>query len=68
LATILNDFDSSPEALDEAILARCTPKAHEDQAQLPEQAPAEPGTNEMRDHVLRSMFGEQHPDLTGGGK
>ena len=67
-AAILNDFDSSPEALDEALLTRCTPKLHEDQAQLPEKSPAEPMTNEMKEHVLKSMFGEQHPDLTGGGK
>ena len=68
LVAILNDFDASPEALDEAMLARSAPKAHEDQAQLPEKAPAEPVTNEMKEHVLKSMFGEQHPDLTGGGK
>jgi hypothetical protein len=65
LAAILNDFDSSPEALDEAMLARSMPKSQEAQAQLP---PPEPTTNEMKEHVLRSMFGEQHPDLTGGGK
>ena len=66
-AAILNDFDSSPEALDEALLARSTPKSYEAPAQLPENAPAEPMTNEMKEHVLKSMFGEQHPDLTGGG-
>jgi hypothetical protein len=68
LAAILNDFDSSPEALDEALLARCAPKSLEPQAELSEKPPAEPVSNEMRDHVLKSMFGEQHPDLTGGGK
>jgi hypothetical protein len=68
LAAILNDFDSSPEALDEALLAHCTPKSLEPQAELPENPPVEPVSNEMRDHVLKSMFGEQHPDLTGGGK
>jgi hypothetical protein len=67
LAAILNDFDSSPQALDEAMLARSTPKAHEAPAELLEK-PAEPMTNEMKEHVLKSMFGEQHPDLTGGGK
>jgi len=40
---------------------------HEDQMLL-EKKPDEPVSNEMRDHVLKSMFGEQHPDLTGGGK
>lgn len=66
LAAILNDFDSSADTLDEALLARSAPKS-QDVPQLPEK-PAEPVTNEMKEHVLRSMFGEQHPDLTGGGK
>jgi hypothetical protein len=65
LVAILNDFDSTPEALDEALLARSTPKSQESPAQLP---PADAATNEMKEHVLRSMFGEPHPDLTGGGK
>ena len=65
LVAILNDFDSTPEALDEALVARSTPKSQEAPAQLP---PADAATNEMKEHVLRSMFGEQHPDLTGGGK
>jgi hypothetical protein len=68
LTAILNDFDSSPEALDEALLARSTPRSHEPPAELPDKASAEPMTNEMKEHVLKSMFGEQHPDLTGGGK
>lgn len=67
LAAILNDFDSSPEALAEALLARSTPTGHEAPAELLEK-PAEPMTNEMKEHVLKSMFGEPHPDLTGGGK
>ena len=67
LAAVLNDFDSSPEALDEAMLARSTPTAHEVPAELLEK-PAEPASNEMKEHVLKSMFGEPHPDLTGGGK
>jgi hypothetical protein len=67
LAAILNDFDASPEALAEALLARSTPAGHEAPAELLEK-PAEPMTNEMKEHVLKSMFGEPHPDLTGGGK
>jgi hypothetical protein len=67
LAAILNDFDASPEALAEALLARSTPTGHEAPAELLEK-PAEPMTNEMKEHVLKSMFGEPHPDLTGGGK
>jgi hypothetical protein len=68
LAAVLNDFDASPEALDEALLARSTPRSLEAQGALPEKAPTEEATNEMKEHVLRSMFGEQHPDLAGGGK
>ena len=67
LVAILNDFDSSAEALDETLLARSMPKT-QDTAQLAEKAPAEAVTNEMKEHVLKSMFGEHHPDLTGGGK
>jgi hypothetical protein len=67
LAAILNDVDASPEALAEALLARSTPTGHEAPADLLEK-PAEPMTNEMKEHVLKSMFGEPHPDLTGGGK
>jgi hypothetical protein len=66
LAAVLNDFDSSPEALDEALLARSASQS-QDVPQLTDK-PAEPVTNEMKEHVLRSMFGEQHPDLAGGGK
>ncbi|HKU50848.1 MAG TPA: hypothetical protein VJQ25_00150, partial [Nitrospira sp.] len=68
LAAILNDFDSSTEALDEALLARSMPKTQDAQPQLTEKPSAETATNEMKEHVLKSMFGEQHPDLTGGGK
>ena len=67
LAAILNDFDASPEALAEALVARSTPTGHAAPAELLEK-PAEPMTNEMKEHVLKSMFGEPHPDLTGGGK
>ena len=69
LTTILNDMDTSPEAVDEELLKRTapTPKAQEDQAALPEEKPAEDeASTQMRDHVLKSMFGELHNDLTGG--
>ena len=68
LATIMNDLDTAPEALDEVLLARVTPRARDEQVELLEQKPAEPASDEMRDHVLKSMFGEQHTDLTGGGR
>ncbi|MDF0644533.1 MAG: hypothetical protein P0111_10910 [Nitrospira sp.] len=69
LAAILGDTDSSPESIDETLLARVTPKPHdqeEDTKQL-EKKSTDPA-NDMREHVLKSMFGEQHPDLYGGGK
>jgi len=68
LVATLNDLDTSTAALDEVLMTRATPKAQEDQIQLPEKQPAEPVSNEMQEHVLKSMFGEPHPDLTGGGK
>ncbi|HEU4683560.1 MAG TPA: hypothetical protein VFS39_03555 [Nitrospira sp.] len=67
LGAILKDLDTSPESLEEVLMARVTPKAREEQATL-EAKPAEPESNEMKEHVLRSMFGEHHPDLAGGGK
>src|SRR5262245_16994272 len=67
LAAIMNDLDTSPDALDEVLLARVTPKKRDEQPAL-EEKPADQASNEMREHVLRSMFGEQHTDLTGGGK
>jgi hypothetical protein len=70
LTTILNDMDTSPEAVDEELLKRAapTPKVQEDQLALPEEKPADQASTEMKEHVLRSMFGEQHNDLIGGGK
>ncbi|BCA53137.1 hypothetical protein W02_02770 [Nitrospira sp. KM1] len=65
---ILNDTDATPETLDEVLMARVTPKSKEEPAQLTEANPADSEANQMREHVLKSMFGEQHPDLYGGGK
>ncbi|MBA5866035.1 MAG: hypothetical protein GDA67_04970 [Nitrospira sp. CR1.3] len=67
LAAILGDLDLSPESLDQVLLARATPKPRDEQVELLEKKPTDP-TNDMREHVLKSMFGEQHPDLYGGGK
>ena len=71
LITILNDMDTSPEAVDEELLKRTAPipKAHEDQVALPEEKPADdPASKQMKEHVLKSMFGESHDDLIGGGR
>jgi hypothetical protein len=67
LFAILNDLDTSATGLDEALLSQATPKSVEQPVELPGPA-ADEKTNEMKEHVLKSMFGEQHPDLTGGGK
>jgi len=67
LFAILNDLDTSATGLDEALLSQATPKSVEQPVELPSPA-ADEKTNEMKEHVLKSMFGEQHPDLTGGGK
>jgi hypothetical protein len=67
LVSVLNDLDTSAAALDEILLARSMPK-QDQPAELPEKPSTDPATNEMKEHVLKSMFGEQHPDLTGGGK
>lgn len=68
LAAILKELDTSTDSLDEVLLARVTPTAKDDQSALLEAKPAEPESNEMREHVLKSMFGEHHPDLMGGGR
>ena len=67
LFAILNDLDTSATGLDEALLSQATPKSVQQPVELPGPA-ADEKTNEMKEHVLKSMFGEQHPDLTGGGK
>jgi mRNA-degrading endonuclease toxin of MazEF toxin-antitoxin module len=67
LFAILNDLDTSATGLDEALLSQATPKSVEQPVELPGPA-ADEKTNEMKEHVLKSMFGKQHPDLTGGGK
>jgi hypothetical protein len=67
LAAILKDLETLPGALDEVLIARVTPKSRDEQGALEEQ-PTDAASNEMREHVLRSMLGEHHPDLTGGGK
>jgi len=69
LAAILSDMDASPESIEDALMARVTPKPHdqEEDTKLLEKKSDDPA-NDMREHVLKSMFGEQHPDLYGGGK
>ncbi|HJT21888.1 MAG TPA: hypothetical protein VJ746_15530 [Nitrospira sp.] len=67
LAAILKDLDTSPDALEEILVARVTPKTREEQIAL-EEKPIDAASGEMTEHVLKSMFGEHHPDLTGGGK
>lgn len=65
LSAILEETDISPEALEQDLLARVSPrpKVSGGVIEEPKEAPAELG--QMGEHVLRSMFGEQHPDLYG---
>ncbi|NOT21986.1 MAG: hypothetical protein HOP22_04605 [Nitrospiraceae bacterium] len=63
LATILNDMDHSPEAVDEELLKRSAPTPKPEDNLL--EAPAEPPTkelSEMQVQILNSMRGE---DVTG---
>jgi hypothetical protein len=69
LAAILGDVDTSAESLDEVLLARVAPTPRDQPVQLLEKKPVDPAVeNDLREHVLKSMFGEQHSDLYGGGK
>jgi len=65
LVAIIADLDSSPASLEEALLARITPRAKSEPGATLEEKPAEPVLGEMGEHVLRSMLGESHPDLHG---
>jgi hypothetical protein len=57
---LLNEVDSSPDAIEQDLLARVspTPKAV---ATVPEAAPAAQ-LGDMAEHVLRSFTGEDHTD------
>lgn len=66
LAAILADLDASQESLEEALLARATPRSKTEPVGLLEEKKAEPALGEMGEHVLKSMLGEHHPDLYGG--
>lgn len=60
LLIILNDQETSPDALDEALITRVspTPKVAADQASA--ESPATAGEmSEWKEHVLKSMYGEE---------
>jgi len=66
LLAILDDMDSSIDALGTDLLARITPTPKEAAGQEGmEPAKSEPQLSEMGEHVLRSFMGEGHPDLQG---
>lgn len=65
LVAVLADLDTSPASLDDALLARVTPRPKTESGALLEEKPVEPVLGEMGEHVLRSMLGESHPDLHG---
>lgn len=66
LSAILDEMAISPDALEQDLLARVSPapKAAEGAA-LEEPKEAVPELGQMGEHVLRSMYGDQHPDLDG---
>ncbi len=66
LSTILAEMDASPEALQEKLVGRVSPKPKAVAGEpLKEKETAELQLSEMGEHVLKSFFGEQHPDLHG---
>jgi len=66
LSTILAEMDVSPEALQEELVGRVSPKPKAVAGEpLKEKETAELQLGEMGEHVLKSFFGEQHPDLQG---
>ncbi len=59
LLLLLNDQDTSPEALEEALLARVSPAPKVAADQAGAEAPATAGEmSEWKEHVLKSMYGE----------
>ncbi len=58
LLAILNEMDLSPEALEEQLLAKISPKPKVVPGQETEQSPV-PQLGDMAEHVLRSMRGEE---------
>lgn len=58
LAAILNDMDTSPEALDEELLKRTAPKPKEDPLALTAPEPISPSLREGQEQILRNFFGE----------
>ncbi|MBM4125021.1 MAG: hypothetical protein FJ246_08740 [Nitrospira sp.] len=67
LSAILNEIDTSPEALEKDLLARVSPAPKAATAPSLDQAKsADPQLGQLGEHVLRSMIGEAHTDLQGG--
>jgi hypothetical protein len=66
LSAILDEMDTSPAALEQELLARVspTPKVSEGGG-LEESKESQPQLGQLEEHVLRSMLGEEHPDLYG---
>lgn len=66
LAAILEELDTTPDALEAELLTRTAPAPKVLVAEPQESAPqTEAQLNEMAEHVLRSFKGESHPDLQG---
>jgi hypothetical protein len=61
LSAILDEMDTSLDGLEKNLVARITPVSKTDEATLEEPKPL----GQMGEHVLRSMYGDAHPDLYG---
>lgn len=66
LSTILGDIETTPEAIEQDLLARISPTP-KTAAVTPEEEAArkEAQLGELGEHVLRSFLGESHPDTHG---
>jgi hypothetical protein len=64
LLAVLSEIDSSPDALEEELLARTAPTP-KDAPELTNEAaqPAAEEMGQMQQHVLTSFIGELHNDL-----
>jgi len=66
LSAILTEMDTSPDALEQELMSRVSPKPKAPAGEpLKEKGAADLQLGEMGEHVLKSFLGEQHPDVHG---
>jgi len=64
LSAILTEMDTSPDALEQELMSRVSPKPKAPAGEpLKEKGAADLQLGEMGEHVLKSFLGEQHPDV-----